>query len=439
VIVKVGSEWCVKSEDGKRSFGCYPSEDLAKKRLHQIEGFKHMGDQGDWIEIFEAGTHRGKTYTEADLDAMVANFAAHRDRIKPPLKLGHDDEQQAAKLSGLPAVGWLDELKRMGTKLVARFRDVPRVVKEAVRRRLYKRMSAEIYTDIGQVVKGARGMALRAVALVDIPEVKTLQDILALAETLPAVDAFDDSGADVLVVEYEEHPQEGSSGPDNGSGTDTDTKGSVMSDALATQVERLSEQNGELRAEMKRLSEQLDTLQAEKADVAEKFGEASDAKDRLTAELTAKKAAITALEAEVTKHSEAATDATKKLDTFKAEVDKAERESYLDSASKAGKLTKVEREHFSELWTSNKDLVKKLIDLRKENSAVKLSEEAPAGAAPESDGGTPAEGTKLTENQVSQMANKMIADGKAKNFADAVIDIRKHYEAHGEYETLPRH
>lgn len=44
IIMKDG-EHCVVSEDGSRSFGCYPSEEAAKKRLQQVEFFKREGNQ----------------------------------------------------------------------------------------------------------------------------------------------------------------------------------------------------------------------------------------------------------------------------------------------------------------------------------------------------------------------------------------------------------
>lgn len=40
MIVKQGSKYVVKSEDGTKHLGTYDSEDEAKKRLRQIEFFK---------------------------------------------------------------------------------------------------------------------------------------------------------------------------------------------------------------------------------------------------------------------------------------------------------------------------------------------------------------------------------------------------------------
>lgn len=47
VIVKQGSKWCVKSEKKDRkghrkNMGCYDSRAGAKKRLGQVEYFKHL-------------------------------------------------------------------------------------------------------------------------------------------------------------------------------------------------------------------------------------------------------------------------------------------------------------------------------------------------------------------------------------------------------------
>jgi ribosomal protein L37AE/L43A len=42
-IVQEGGEFCVKSEDGKKNLGCEPTMEAAKKRLQQVEYFKHKG------------------------------------------------------------------------------------------------------------------------------------------------------------------------------------------------------------------------------------------------------------------------------------------------------------------------------------------------------------------------------------------------------------
>jgi hypothetical protein len=135
------------------------------------------------IEIFEAGTYRGKTYTDADLDTMVANFTACKDEIKPVAVIGHDEDQELLKKSGLPSAGWMESVKKVGTKLLATFKDVPKVIADLISKGAYKRISSEIYNDYN-----GKGYALRRVAILggDIPEVKTLADIAALYSDSPA-------------------------------------------------------------------------------------------------------------------------------------------------------------------------------------------------------------------------------------------------------------
>lgn len=41
MIVKSGSKYLVKSEDGKKRLGTYNTHEAANKRLGQIEYFKH--------------------------------------------------------------------------------------------------------------------------------------------------------------------------------------------------------------------------------------------------------------------------------------------------------------------------------------------------------------------------------------------------------------
>lgn len=41
-IKKVDGEWCVLSEDGSRSFGCFPTKGEAEDRLAEVEFFKQQ-------------------------------------------------------------------------------------------------------------------------------------------------------------------------------------------------------------------------------------------------------------------------------------------------------------------------------------------------------------------------------------------------------------
>ena len=45
MIVKIGDKWVVKSKDGSQQFGEYDTEEAAKKRLAEVEAFKHMNNK----------------------------------------------------------------------------------------------------------------------------------------------------------------------------------------------------------------------------------------------------------------------------------------------------------------------------------------------------------------------------------------------------------
>lgn len=112
------------------------------------------------------------TITEEWLDSVVA---ASKDRgvDRAPLKLGHYDRIN----DGMPAFGWVQNLRRVGTKVLGDFVDVPEKL-AAVAKVAYKRRSAELRQNVAGV-QGRYALALSAVALLGAtpPAVKGLADL----------------------------------------------------------------------------------------------------------------------------------------------------------------------------------------------------------------------------------------------------------------------
>lgn len=136
------------------------------------------------VEIFSVGTWNGDKYTEADLDEMVRAFQETSATWKPPLKLGHDDEQELLQKDGYPAAGWIGNVYRKGKKLFADFVDIPAKIFELIERGGYKKVSSEIYWDItigGEEKEKSYSRMLAGVALLgaDMPAVMNLSDIMA--------------------------------------------------------------------------------------------------------------------------------------------------------------------------------------------------------------------------------------------------------------------
>jgi hypothetical protein len=120
------------------------------------------------VEIFASGVHNSDVYTERDLDDMVAAF--RELDFKPALKLGH-----SADKPGDPAFGWVENIKRAGSKLLADFVGLHESVYKAIKERAYDRCSAEIYHGLKRGGKVFR-RALKAVALLgaEVPAVAGL-------------------------------------------------------------------------------------------------------------------------------------------------------------------------------------------------------------------------------------------------------------------------
>ena len=128
------------------------------------------------VELFATGTWNGMEFNESDLRQIVNAGAALSNFLDVPLKFGHNDEQTMT--DGKPAIGWVDSIKMVGDKIVGVFRDVPKIVREAISKKLYNKVSIELDFDVEH---GGTNypMVLTGVALLgaDLPAVNTIEDL----------------------------------------------------------------------------------------------------------------------------------------------------------------------------------------------------------------------------------------------------------------------
>ncbi len=135
----------------------------------------------DWIEIFRTGKHTSKQgqtreWSEAELDNMVDNY--NPDNHEAPAVIGHP------KSNG-PAYGWVEKLKRSGSVLMAKLKQVQPEFAEMVEDGRFKKRSISVHPD----------GTLRHVGFLGAqpPAVKGLKDI-----------AFGDDEAETYEYEEEE-------------------------------------------------------------------------------------------------------------------------------------------------------------------------------------------------------------------------------------------
>ena len=148
-----------------------------------------LGELND-VEIFATGIHRGKKFGESEMDEIISNFEKLKEKIKPPMVLGHDEKQEILQNSGLPSLGWALRLSKKDKGngefgIVAKLDDVPEVARTAITQGRYKRISPEIYQNFVDNQGKQYGLVLRRIALLgaDIPEVKNMADVVNLDET----------------------------------------------------------------------------------------------------------------------------------------------------------------------------------------------------------------------------------------------------------------
>lgn len=126
------------------------------------------------VEIFASGTHNGDPYSEKDLDAMVEAF--HALDFKPALRIGHASPGENE--SETPAIGWVENLRREGNKLIADFVNIADEVMASINKKAFTRVSSEVFWNFERAGRKF-SRVLKAVALlgVGIPGVAGLKPL----------------------------------------------------------------------------------------------------------------------------------------------------------------------------------------------------------------------------------------------------------------------
>jgi cation transport regulator ChaB/predicted RNA-binding Zn-ribbon protein involved in translation (DUF1610 family) len=138
------------------------------------------------VEVFGIGTWKGNKITGEDLDNIVNGTNEIIDKLKPKVKLGHNDKQELLRKTGLPAGGWITKLKRAGDKILVDIKEVPKVLYQLIKNGAYKRISSELlYNYTEPSTKKVYKKVLSAIAFLgaDLPAVTNLKDIAALYDS----------------------------------------------------------------------------------------------------------------------------------------------------------------------------------------------------------------------------------------------------------------
>lgn len=163
----------------------------------------------DKVEILRTGTWNGWNFKESDLDLIARNFHELRTELEPPVKLGHHEDQALLTNAGEMAAGWVKNVYREATRLFADLVNVPAKVLELLKKKAFKKRSAEVYRDYQDTEGRNRGKVLKALSFLgaSTPAVKGMRDLddalaMYLSEYLSSVE--DGTTAFVFDMEMEE-------------------------------------------------------------------------------------------------------------------------------------------------------------------------------------------------------------------------------------------
>lgn len=268
------------------------------------------------FEILATGTWNGIQFNADRLKNIIHNFGELKDIHKPYLKIGHDDEQKLT--DGEPALGWIDELWINGAgKLMAKAIDIPDILYEAIKKKLYKRVSVELDMDV-EYKKENIGDVLTAVAILgaDVPAVNTLSDLQVYMSNKGTIAGKDKVILTAIETGYTPKPKIEEINMDE-------------LERLSKKFDALADRFDKVETENKTLKEENDTLKADN----KKFS------------------------ADIKKRDD---DARKE----KIELSRSKATTMLENAVKSEKITPAQREAFSAMMKIDDDDAVQSIDFK---------------------------------------------------------------------------
>lgn len=140
------------------------------------------------VEIFQVGTWKGTKYTSKDLDQIVDNF--QNGVLEPYITIDHNPKATAQLADAVKALslGFVSALRRVGDKLIADFKQVPKTIAELITKGALKKRSVELW-EFYRTGGGEKYMnVLEAVTFHGangVPALNTLSDVMRLYELQP--------------------------------------------------------------------------------------------------------------------------------------------------------------------------------------------------------------------------------------------------------------
>jgi len=269
-----------------------------------------MSNELKGVDLFESGCWNGLSFNDDDIQGIVDSFNALKLSGRIPVKLGHMGDD--TRFDGSPALGWVSRIYREGSKLLGDITDIPTVIYDAIKKKLYKFVSIELLKGV-KASTGYIPYVLDAVAILGAtaPAVGTLKELA----TLTMAKGSGLQGDELLVF----------SRTDRQDDNQTHRSQKHMADDNTNAIKELSQQVAELSRRTVQLEEENSALKREKSDF-------SQTKQRLT-------------------------DLQKQVETDKVDARRKAIIDQLESAVKAEEILPAARERFIKVYRVQDDEV----------------------------------------------------------------------------------
>jgi hypothetical protein len=274
------------------------------------------------VEVFKAGTWRGITYTESDLENMVQHFKDLKasGTLDPVFKINHSEDVR-------DQAGWILDIRKDGDLLLADIHITEWLAYDKISDGTWKKVSAEIYLpELAEAEFGIRDHVFRAVAVVSIPKVK---DIKGFSGVLLNSERWKDADPE----------PEGKNKDPKGGGETVEKFLQLLSELGITDVHNMTdEQKAQLNAKMKEKGVEMfgEAFQAQSA------AQVSAGADGQTFTITAEQ--IVALSEQMTNLDKSNKDLASQVATLTKDSKKSILEKWFNALAEQGKVLPAEKE-----------------------------------------------------------------------------------------------
>jgi ATP-dependent Clp protease protease subunit len=154
-------------------------------------------------ELFKAGTYKGRTFTQKDIEELVknTNYLIENFGFVVPIKLGHDNNKEVGKVlldmlksDSMPAFGQAKNLRAIGDSLIGDLTGIPQPLYNLIDKQFFCKKSPEIWNSYS--IKGKTlGLVLDSIALLgatqpEIPDLFSKEYIEKGEQTMPGTNTL---------------------------------------------------------------------------------------------------------------------------------------------------------------------------------------------------------------------------------------------------------